>query len=156
MLNADTQTSHETPAADFSVHLQQLPVVLTPPLIAALFGRSLSTTLADISRNPSRLPPQIRVAGGVLFLTSTVMSWLAEHEIKAEAPAPKPRNPEKPAGGPRHGAGAPGLEATSEAFAAGFIKLRANGTEMGDVKSYRSAQARLAEGLAAGVEGGAK
>lgn len=63
--------------------------------LGRLIQKSASTIWKDLSRNPSALPPYVRLPGkrGVMWLESTVYAWLAAHEV---GPAPTPRRRGRP------------------------------------------------------------
>lgn len=54
--------------------------------LAPIIKRKTSTIKADVSRRPHTLPPFIRVGARVLWLKTTVASWLKEKQQEAVAP----------------------------------------------------------------------
>lgn len=80
-----------------------LPPVLNSDQLAVLLDRAPSTIRGDVSRAPYKLPPWCSPPGSTrkVWLTATVLSWLAAHET---APAAEPAAPVAPvAPRPRRG-----------------------------------------------------
>jgi hypothetical protein len=80
----------------------QLPPALGAEQLAALLDRAPSSVLADVSRAPHKLPPWCALPGTQrkVWLTATVLSWLAKNEV---APVAKPAEPAPTAPKPRRG-----------------------------------------------------
>ena len=95
-----------TPTVEVSdstvAQILQLPPVLGAAQLAALLDRAPSSVLADVSRAPHKLPPWCALPGTQrkVWLTATVLSWLAKNEI---APVDKPAEPTPTAPKPRRG-----------------------------------------------------
>lgn len=72
-----------------------LPPVLNSDQLAVLLDRAPSTIRGDVSRAPYKLPPWCSPPGSTrkVWLTATVLSWLAAHET---APAAEPAAPVAP------------------------------------------------------------
>ena len=47
--------------------------------LAARWGISPSTIASDVTRNPSKLPPFIRVGGAIRFPVAEVEAWEKQH-----------------------------------------------------------------------------
>lgn len=69
-----------------------LPPVLNSEQLAVLLDRAPSTVLGDVSRAPHKLPPWCALPGTQrkVWLTTTVLSWLEQHQI---TPVPEPAAP---------------------------------------------------------------
>lgn len=96
-----------------------LPPVLNAERLAALLDRAPSTVLGDVSRAPHKLPPWCTLPGTQrkVWLTATVLSWLAGFE---RAPAAAPRKPAHEEQPKKSKAGHPGNKKIAEAKAAGY------------------------------------
>lgn len=94
-----------------------LPPVLNSDQLAVLLDRAPSTIRGDVSRAPHKLPPWCSPPGSTrkVWLTRTVLSWLAEHQTAPAAPAATAHE-ERPK---KSKAGHPGNKKIAEAKAAG-------------------------------------
>ncbi len=101
--NAPHQATTAVAVADSTVaQILQIPPVLGAEQLAALLDRAPSSVLADVSRAPHKLPPWCALPGTQrkVWLTATVLSWLAKNEI---ASVDKPAEPTPTAPKPRRG-----------------------------------------------------
>lgn len=73
------------PASDASSGIDPLET-LDAAGLAPIIKRKASTIKADVSRRPHTLPPFIRVGARVLWLKTSVATWLKEKQQEAVTP----------------------------------------------------------------------
>lgn len=96
-----------------------LPPVLNSDQLAVLLDRAPSTIRGDVSRAPYKLPPWCSPPGSTrkVWLTATVLSWLAGHQTAPAAEPAATAHEEQPK---KSRAGHPGNKKIAAAKAAGY------------------------------------
>lgn len=103
----EPRTSGPTEVASrpsFEILIQSLPPTLNLHELAGLLHRSPATVLSDRTRAPHRVPPAVDIPGarGLLWITSTVVEWMAHPPANVRVLRRRPGRPLKTKVDARH------------------------------------------------------